>query len=157
RSAYELGRCPGTSDADIVAYHLFAVDVDPVRPKGISATDEEKQEAKKVAYAVGRWLKDRGIDFIPADSGNGYHLLVPTVPYPDLARASADALALLQLLDKQFTTDKASVDTTIYNPGRILKLYGTLAVKGSNMPDRPHRFARVKLGHIPKDIDLFKQ
>lgn len=155
RSAYRLGRCQATSDADILGYTLFGADVDPIRPSGISSTQEEKYEARQVANAVSRWLRERGITCIPADSGNGYHLLVPTILYEDVAAASANARTLLHLLDAQFSNDRAKVDTTIYNPGRILKLYGTKSVKGSDLPERPHRFASVKLERISDDVDLF--
>jgi hypothetical protein len=157
RSAYELTRQKHTtSDSDIVCYSLFAVDVDPVRPSGVSATDSEKAEAREVANKICQWFKAKGIDFFTADSGNGYHILIPTIPYEDVATASANAHTLLDLLHQKFSTDKATVDRTIYNPSRILKLYGTFAMKGSNLLVRPHRFARLSLGNIPKeDVDLF--
>lgn len=155
RSAYEFGRCQATSDQDIVAYTLFAVDVDPVRPSGICATKAEKKEAQKVCQAVSRWFSERKIKGFGADSGNGYHLLIPTITYKDVAQASANAQALLQLLDQKFSNAQAKVDTTIYNPGRILKLYGTLAMKGSSIKERPHRFAEVWTDNIPEDVDLF--
>ena len=48
RSANSFSRTAATSDSDIIAYTLFAVDVDPVRKTGISATDEEKAHALEV-------------------------------------------------------------------------------------------------------------
>ena len=36
------------------------------------------------------------------------------------------------------------MDLTNYNPARIFKLYGTLAQKGRNTADRPHRMARIE-------------
>jgi hypothetical protein len=38
--------------------------------------------------------------------------------------------------------DQVSVDTGVYNAARIWKLYGTIACKGDNTPERPHRPAR---------------
>jgi hypothetical protein len=156
RSAYSFSRCEGTADRDVIAYHLFAVDLDPVRPSGISATNKEKAYARKVARKVGSWFKKRGIAYIFADSGNGYHMLIPTVAYKDVGQASNNAHTLLQLLKKEFSTDRVSIDTTIYNPGRILKLYGTKAVKGSHLPKRPHRYATIDMSSIPEDVDLFQ-
>jgi hypothetical protein len=63
RSDNEFTRCQATTDHDILGYHLFAVDVDPVRPSGISATNEEKTEAEKVAVGIQKWLRKRGIDW----------------------------------------------------------------------------------------------
>ena len=38
-----------------------------------------------------------------------------------------------------------SLDSTIYNPARILKLYGTIACKGDHTQERPHRESKVWL------------
>ncbi len=147
-----------TSDADIVAYCLFAVDIDPVRKAGISATDEEKRYAWEVTENVIAWFTEHGIGCIVADSGNGYHLLVPTIPYigERVMEASTKASILLKLLDANFSTDHAKIDTDVFNPARIFKLYGTLAMKGDHVEGhRPHRWATVDLTDIPSDVDIF--
>jgi len=147
-----------TSDADVVAYCLFAVDIDPVRKAGISATDEEKRHAWKVADKVITWFNEHGIDCIVADSGNGYHLLVPTIPYigEGVMEASRKARALLKLLDARFSTDQAKIDTDVFNAARIFKVYGSLAMKGDHVEGhRPHRWATVDLTHVPSDVDIF--
>ncbi|MCK6529684.1 hypothetical protein L6R50_19735 [Myxococcota bacterium] len=147
-----------TRDRDIRAYCLFAVDVDPERnPKDASATDAEKAEALAVAEQVRAWFEERGVQPALADSGNGYHLLVPTRAYlgEDVGPASADARTLLELLDARFSTPGAKVDTSIFNPARILKLYGTRAVKGESTAKRPHRVASVDVDALPRDVELF--
>ncbi len=147
-----------TSDADIVAYDMFGVDVDPERKSQISASDEEKQGAFLVAQKVREWFLENGIEAIWADSGNGYHLLIPTIPYKgeDLARAAEESKLLLHWLAEHFNTGQAKVDTTIFNPARILRLYGTLNVKGANLVGkRPHRWASIDPNAAPEDIDLF--
>ncbi len=146
-----------SKDADILAYTLFVVDVDPERPAGISATDAEKGAALDVVEAVRAWLAERGVKCLLADSGNGYHLLVPLTAYlgEDVKRAAKDAHDLLKLLAERFSTAGAKVDTATFNPSRILKLYGTRAVKGPDTPERPHRDSSVDLGSIPEDVDLF--
>ncbi len=158
RSAYTLNRTQTmATDADIAAYSLFAVDVDPVRISNVSATDAEKLAARQLTKKIAKWFEQYEISPIWADSGNGYHLLIPTICYPDVAKASSLARTLLELLDHEFSNDKAKVDTTIYNPSRILKLYGTLAMKGSSLVERPHRLASIDLTDIPADVDLFKK
>ncbi len=157
RGALQRSRT-ATRDRDVLAYTLFVVDVDPERdPKGISATNEEKAAARAVADAVRSWLEERAVRSLLADSGNGYHLLVPLVPAvgPAVEAAAKDARDLLRLLDDRFSTDAAKVDTSTFNPSRILKLYGTKAVKGEDTSDRPHRFATIDLSEIPEDVDLF--
>lgn len=147
-----------TSDADIIAYDMFPVDIDPVRKSQISATDDEKRAAHRVAQEIQSWLLEQGIKAIRADSGNGFHLLVPTIPYRGdaLAGAAKDAKLLLHFLAERFDTAQAKVDLTVFNPARILRLYGTLCMKGANLAGkRPHRWSSVDLSEIPEDSDLF--
>jgi hypothetical protein len=146
-----------TSDGDIVAYCLFAIDIDSVRKAGISATDEEKAHAWKVAEKVVAWFAEHGIRCIVADSGNGYHLLIPTTPYTGtaIAVAAQKAKTLLKLLDAKFSTAQAKIDAEVFNPGRIFKLYGTLAMKGDHVQDRPHRWASIDMSEVPADADVF--
>lgn len=147
-----------TSDEDIVAYDLLAIDVDPVRRSNISSTDKEKAEALKVAADITEWLLENNVKPIPADSGNGAHLLIPTIPYAgsEISRAAEDAKEFLHILAEKFNTDKAKVDTTVFNPARIFRLYGSQTKKGSDMPKvRPHRWASIDLSDIPDDVDLF--
>lgn len=148
-----------TSDEDIVAYCFFAVDIDPERRAGISATTEEKRRACKVKDQVAGWFDARSIAYMQADSGNGYHLDIPTIIYngDSVAATTAKAKALLTLLDETFSTEHASIDTKIYNASRILKLYGTKAVKGDHTEARPHRLSDIDMTNIPDDIDLFER
>ena len=65
-----------TSDRDIIGYSWILIDADHVRHSGVSATDGEKELARKTARAVYLHLKKLGFsEPIAADSGNGYHLL----------------------------------------------------------------------------------
>lgn len=133
-----------TRDWDIVAYILLAVGVDPERhPKDTSRTDAEKAAAREVAERVRAWFHEWGIHPLWADSGNGYHLLVPTRARlsAEVGRVSADARTLLELLDARFSTPGAVVDTSTFNPSRILRLSGAMAVKGKPRAERPHRVA----------------
>jgi hypothetical protein len=43
----------------------------------------------------------------------------------------------------RFTNARVVVDATVTNPARLMKLPGTLAMKGSSTPDRPHRMAAL--------------
>ncbi|MES2638111.1 MAG: hypothetical protein V4850_01455 [Myxococcota bacterium] len=149
-----------TKDRDIHAYSLLVVDIDPERrPRDRSATDAEKAEAFAVAARVGAWFHEHGVRPMLADSGNGYHLLVPLVPAfgDDVARYAQASRRLLALLDARFSTAGAKVDRSTFNPSRILKLYGTVAVKGPPTPEHPHRLASIDLDTIPDDVDLFER
>jgi hypothetical protein len=149
-----------TRDRDIRAVSLFVVDIDPVRqPPDRSASDLEKAQALAVTDAIAGWLSELGAPPLRADSGNGYHLLVPLVPAfgEDIGQAAQDARNLLRWLDQQFSTPSARVDGSMFNPARICKLYGTLAVKGTATEEHPHRWSSIELADIPRDTDLFER
>ena len=137
-----------TSDNDIAGYQWILIDADPVRPSGISASKDEKEAARRVAGMAMKKLMAMGFsEPVVADSGNGYHLLFKVHASTDDRQVLADFLAVL---DMWFSTDAVKIDTAVYNPARITKLYGTVARKGANTPDRPHRPSRIirKPDHI---------
>jgi hypothetical protein len=130
-----------TKDHEVLTRRLLLVDVDPVRPSGISATDAEKSAACEVIRSIRATLRERGWpEPVLADSGNGFHLFYRIdLPVKD------DNLVqkVLETLAKKFDTDQAKVDKTVHNPSRIVKLPGTRACKGDATTDRPHRRARL--------------
>lgn len=130
-----------TSDADIVRRRYVPVDCDPVRPAGISSSDEEHAAALLRVEAIRDHLRGEGWpDPIYADSGNGGHLLY-RVDLP--AKDGGTVERILQKLAAQFDDDVVKVDRSVHNPARIWKVYGTLAHKGDSIPGRPHRTARI--------------
>lgn len=132
-----------TSDTDVVSYQWLFIDLDPVRPAGISSTDQELEYAKQLKDKVYAYLHDMGFaEPVVALSGNGYHLLYRiSVKYDDAGKELIDRC--LKALAAMFDTDKVKVDTSNFNPSRICKLHGTLAQKGANTPTRPHRMSRI--------------
>jgi hypothetical protein len=65
-----------TGDADIVRLRWLLIDLDAVRPAGISSTDGEHDAALARAHEVRDWLLAHGWPPpIVADSGNGAHVL----------------------------------------------------------------------------------
>jgi hypothetical protein len=134
-------RAGTTSDLHIARRRWLVVDCDPTRPAGISATTAEKNEAFEMAQAVRADLSAQGWpDPVLADSGNGCHL-VYRVDLP--ADDGGLAARVLKALDARFSTGRCKLDTTLGNAARIIKLYGTIAAKGDNMPTRPHRLSRI--------------
>lgn len=132
-----------TTDADIIALHWLPIDIDAIRPAGISSTDEEHVAAISKAIEIKEWLIARGWPancFVRADSGNGGHLIARIALSPSDKELVERCL---KALDKEFSDDKSKVDVSTFNPARIWKLYGTIAGKGDNMPERPHRMACI--------------
>jgi hypothetical protein len=135
-----------TSDTDIIRRRWLPIDFDPVRPAGISSTNEEHNAAIARARDVQFYLVDLGFPCgVVADSGNGAHLL-QRIDSANDEPARKLIEGCLKALDKKFSDDKVKVDLTTYNAARIWKCYGTLACKGDLTPDRPHRRARILEG-----------
>ena len=132
-----------TSDADIRRRRWLPVDIDPLRPSGVSSTDEEHGLALAKADEVARWISGLGFpEPVRADSGNGAHLLY-RIDLPNDEAATALVKACLATLDTLFSDDRVTVDTANFNAARIWKLYGTVSRKGDDTPDRPHRRSRI--------------
>lgn len=124
------------------------VDIDPVRPSDVSATDTEKAEAGKVVDAILEGLPGWP-EPVVADSGNGYHLLF-RVDLPNDKLAHGVVKQALAALDQRFSTDRAKVDTAVHDAPRICKLPGTWSRKGPDIGDRPHR--RASINFVPSSI-----
>ena len=129
-----------TADRDILRLRRLLVDLDAIRPSGISATHEEHSLALRKAEEVRDHLLGLGWpDPVFADSGNGGHLIFGV----DLENTMENVKLLegvLKALDGLFSTDRVKVDTTTFNASRITKLPGTMARKGDHIPDFcPHR------------------
>lgn len=141
-----------TADSEILRYLWFFVDLDPVRLSGVSSTDSELECAKKQAEIVYGYLSDLGFsEPVRALSGNGYHLLY-RIDLENTAENRSLVDRCLKALSEQFDSDKVKIDTTNFNPSRICKLHGTLAQKGANTPDRPHRMSKIL--SCPKEIKV---
>ena len=122
-------------DVDVLGVRWLLIDVDPERETGTSATNEEKLQAAALTRAVHDYLERQGWPKpLFGDSGNGYHLLY-RVNEADAERTKAVLLALAFLFD----TPEAKIDQKVFNPSRIFKVYGTVARKGDDSEDRPHR------------------
>lgn len=130
-----------TSDKDVAARRMLLVDVDPVRPTGISSTDVEHEAAIALTRRIRDELAAAGWPTpILADSGNGGHLLYAVdLPVDD----GGVVRRVLEQLSKRYSTPTLKVDEKVFNPARISKVYGTLTRKGENTADRPHRIARI--------------
>ena len=135
---------PTTKDNEVTALHWLLIDLDPKRLSGVSSSEEELILAKQKSKAIRDFMFKRGFaEPICAMSGNGVHLVyrfdVPNTP----ENVSVFENALKVLSDK-FSDEKVEVDTTVFNPARICKLWGTIAQKGATTPERPHRKAYIE-------------
>lgn len=144
-----------TQDHHILRRWWLPIDTDAERPKGISASDEEHKAALQLARKIRQWLVvERGWperSIVCADSGNGGHLLV-AIDEPNDEETKGVIQRCLQALAVKFDSGGVVVDKKNFNAGRIFKLYGTVARKGDDTPDRPHRLS--KLLYAPPEVVL---
>lgn len=150
----------GAKKSDIVAVWNIPIDIDPIRTSpGASpselkelqkqpSTDAELEYAMQAGAAVKLWFQNQGF-FRPsmAMSGNGVALWC-AVPRYELT--SDDVMEAWEQKLKAFLTEvqgvipdelqgKVKIDTNVYDVTRILKVVGTMSVKGDATDDRPHR------------------
>jgi hypothetical protein len=131
------------TDRDIVRREYFLIDADPVRPSGVSSTNEEHELALERVRACAQWLGEQGWpEPVIVDSGNGGHAIYH-VNLPNDEAAKQLLKGVLESLDRRFSDEEIKIDTTTYNAAQICKLYGTKACKGFDTDSRPHRISGV--------------
>lgn len=137
------------TDADIVRRQWVMIDVDPKRARGKekqSANDSEKAASWSTLDRIRQELAGEGwpAPFV-GDSGNGFHLMYKMEPQGfTLPLSEGDELKqLLRSLADRFDSESVEIDRKVYNPARICKFPGTLAMKGDGSGDRPHRTSRI--------------
>jgi hypothetical protein len=133
-----------TADTDVACRISLLIDCDPRRPSGISATDGEHAAAIERARDIRRVLTEEFGWPVPilADSGNGGHLTYP-IDLPNDDASTKLLESVLRALDARFSDTAVEIDRTVFNAARIVKAYGTVARKGEDLPERPHRLSRI--------------
>jgi hypothetical protein len=132
-----------TADADIISRRALGIDFDPKRPAKISSTGDERAAAIAQAKKCRAWLSAmEWPEPILGDSGNGGHLVYGLNLSNDEATATLLSRVLMALELYQGTPE-IMVDTSVFNAARVWKLYGTMARKGSDIRDRPHRLSTI--------------
>lgn len=139
-----------SSDNDIERRVWLYIDCDPIRPRGVSATDAMLASAERLADDTLCILREehgwpepvRGL------SGNGHYLLYAVDLPGDKADPTIKPLLgnVLHALNIKtggiFVPDgtpPVKVDETGFNAGRVMRLLGTTNRKGYNTVEQPHR------------------
>lgn len=146
----QVNREPTTGDADIVGRTHVLIDLDPKRPAGVSASNEELEYAHMKAVAVFRFLLAQGFNEpIICRSGNGYHVVIPCkIAASD--ETTAVVKKFLQVLALLFSDEHVDIDEKVFNASRICKLYGVTAKKGENTAERPWRQSEIV--RVPNEV-----
>ena len=146
-----------SKDKDISRYNHLIVDLDPVRKSNTSATRKQHKAATSLAREIEATMSKRAGWPIPAllDTGNGAMLLYKV----DLDNTSENVKKIRRCLDTladEFSTKSVKVDVSVGNPGRLIRVPGTMNRKGTaDDAIRPHR--RAKLIKRPKNSDLLSE
>lgn len=136
-------------DADIDVITRVVFDLDPVRPTGVPSTTAEVEAALQVRQELVMLLHGFGWP-MPAlgMSGNGAHVV-----YRTRIRSTGDwrklaarlYLGLRDRLAESCAEAGVHFDSSVRNPARIWRIYGTVNRKGPATPERPHRLAQITL------------
>ena len=140
-----------TTDEQVVCHRWLLIDADPVRPSGISATDQEILLATNRINKITAFLQENSFpEPIKCNSGNGAHAIYRLPDLPNSQETTKLKAQALQALQHKFGSKTVDIDLKVFNPSRITKLYGTWARKGDNIPDRSHRQSFIE--HIPEPL-----
>jgi hypothetical protein len=133
----------GARDEDIQWLSSIVIDIDPIRPKDTAATSDELALAIACGDRISDWLASKGFQRpVRNMSGNGCQLwfaVPPTMITDEQRPRIRERLKLFEArLRDKFAGDGVAIDS-IYNFSRIIKVIGTLSVKGEDTAERPHR------------------
>lgn len=137
-------------DKDVPRVAAIPFDVDSPHPKKEAATDEELAQAKKRMIELVSWMRLQGYNMpLVAMSGNGYHVIQKTdIPVDE---------DLPHKLEAYFHEAPTEGMDSIFNLSRIIKVPGTLSIKGVPTEERPHRLSHiVNEGDPNSDVELAK-
>ncbi len=132
---------PTTADSEVMRRRWLLVDLDPVRLSGISSTNTEHEAAIAKALEIHDALTSDGWPLpIMTNTGNGAALLYRIDLPPDDGDLVKRVLAGLSL---RFSSAEVNLDTSVFNPARLVRLPGTRNRKGSHTDERPHRWCKI--------------
>jgi hypothetical protein len=134
-------------DDSITQCAIQYIDVDAGQDADESSTDEQQAGALALTDQTYDYLISEGVlpsAMIKAGTGNGggIYLAIEMANSPESTELRS---RFLQYLDFRLGGNKNEphIDTGVFNAARIVKIPGTMACKGPNTTERPHRLARI--------------
>lgn len=154
---FDVPKGAGTTDSDVEARLVLAIDFDVRRPSGISATEEEMQRSVRVALNAWSYLShhlgESSLAYLHSGNGRQIHVALDAIPTTDESKNAA--AGLLAGLAHLFNTPDVAVDEKLYDPKRILPACGTLKKKGApGVEERPHRRTAIVTPDAPTRVPL---
>jgi hypothetical protein len=144
----------GLGNDDIGHYIRIPFDLDVVRPTDTAATRAQVDDARDVADRLRRMMYQHGWP-LPAliHSGSGWHLMYRTPPIPVSDDIREQLRIIYRGLAAEIDSAQVKLDQTVRNPGRIMRLPGSLNMKGGERHETqlemPVRWRQV----APRDIE----
>ncbi|MBI3184645.1 MAG: hypothetical protein HYZ28_21115 [Myxococcales bacterium] len=144
----------GRKDVEVVT--ATVIDLDPVRPKDTASTEAELAAAITAGDAAAAWCEGQGL-LRPRRmmSGNGAQLwfAVPPTALTEENREAVQAnLRAFEAEVRSRVESEAIKVDSIHDLARIIKVIGTVSLKGEPSAERPHRTS-VALDHIDRVED----
>lgn len=132
-----IGRNPRDSAGIVGVSYCITFDIDPIRPKGVAATDEQHQQA----LSAGRDIVSQYPGGFVASSGNGCLLLYPVAQgIEDLPSYYRKEKIFIEELNTLVGGHyNVHIDTTSYSEA-VVKIIGTRSTKGDSQFHRLARF-----------------
>ena len=129
----------------IEGYSFILVDMDPDRPANTSSTQAQLDEAEEMCLDILQLLTEElsWPEPLITMSGNGFHLLFK-VELPNSPEVKDLIHQVLLALAGKFNTKTCIVDTGNFDAARLWKLPGTMARKGEETAETPHRLTRFE-------------
>jgi hypothetical protein len=126
--------------SEVIWRPRICVDLDPVRISGINSTDAELAAAIDLSRTIRDYIESEwSVNVVPVCSGNGVQLVFRI----DEAPESSLVADFLKHIDQKFSTDRVKIDATLADLPQLVRLPGTLNMKGDNIPERPQRMAYI--------------
>jgi hypothetical protein len=143
----------GGSEQDILERRFFPIDIDSERPSGTAATNLEVEKAQEVSDPLigelGLTLSVTPPPYLIGTSGNGIHILIPTIAYAPTSDITERFCLLGRYFARKYDTQYGKVDPSVYNINRLWRVPGTLNLKGDNSNERPYRLASMNIPQTP--------
>jgi len=154
---FDVAKGGGTTDSDVEARLILAVDFDVKRPSGISATEEEVQRSVRVATNAWSYLAhhlgENSLAYLHSGNGRQIHVALDAVAVTEQSKSAI--AGLLTGLAHLFNTPEVTVDEKLFDAKRILPACGTMKKKGATgVTDRPHRRTAIVTPAAPTRVAL---
>jgi hypothetical protein len=156
---YDIPKGGGTTDSDVEARLILAVDFDVKRPSAISATEEEMQCSVRVAQSAWSYLAhhlgESSLAYLHSGNGRQIHVALDAIPVTEESKVAT--AGLLTGLAHLFNTPEVAVDEKLSDAKRILPACGTVKKKGApGVNERPHRRTAIVTPDNPTRVSLAK-